>query len=157
MDKKLFTIEIIKTLLLFLIFVSLLLLFLKLNAIDDSLDSITITSSVENRIEKDYSSALRTAGIRNAMISEIMNITAMAQQHYRKPKSMGGGDNSFYGFQIPKALEKSKNANYRIKINYSDSLKITGTGNEIGADGINPVEIELTVTPNSFGRTVIIN
>ena len=157
MDKKLFMIEIIKGSFLLLIFISLIFLYLKLNAIEDSLESITITSSVENRIEEEYSSALHKSVIRSAMWSEIINITAMAQQYNRRPKRIGGGENSFFGFQIPKALEKSESAFYEIHTNYSDSLKIRGIGKEIGADGKNPIEIELTVTPNSFGKIIIIN
>ena len=37
---------------------------------------------------------------RDAVISDLTTLAAMSQQYYRKPTAMGGGGNTFTGWQI---------------------------------------------------------
>jgi hypothetical protein len=38
---------------------------------------------------------------KDGVVSDCTNLGAMAQQYYKKPTSMGGGGNSFVGWQVP--------------------------------------------------------
>ncbi|MDZ7625577.1 MAG: hypothetical protein U5J96_14175 [Ignavibacteriaceae bacterium] len=38
---------------------------------------------------------------KDGIVSDATNLGAMAQQYYKKPTSMGGGGNTFTGWQIP--------------------------------------------------------
>lgn len=49
---------------------------------------------------------------KDTVIAEATNIAALAQQHYKKPTAMGGGNNSFTGFAIPAALATTSTATY---------------------------------------------
>jgi hypothetical protein len=164
MNKKNNLVETIKISVLLLVFGMLVLLYTKLNSIQVALISlnneikkISTSSLIINQIEESYASSVETIRIREAILSDLYHIAAFAQQHYRKPKSLGGGENSFLGFEIPIALQKSKHGVYKIEIIHPDSLKIKGSGYETGADEENPIEIELEVNPKTFSKTIIIN
>ena len=45
----------------------------------------------------------------NAVIADLTTIGSMAQQHYRKPTAMGGGGNTFAGFEVPSSLRNTAN------------------------------------------------
>ncbi len=45
------------------------------------------------------------ASNRDAVISDLNNLGAMAQQYYKKPASMAGGGNTFTGWTIPTQLD----------------------------------------------------
>lgn len=49
---------------------------------------------------------------RDAVIADLNNIGAFAQQYYRKPTALGGGGNSFTGFTIPPILTQTGNGSY---------------------------------------------
>lgn len=168
MNNKFYIIEILKSSILLLIFILLLLLYLKVNNIYDSFDlldngiknisnQLSNTRNIENKIGENFSISNKKSEIRNAMLREIISIASISMQYYRKPKSMNGGNSSFNNFEIPLALQKSETAKYTIQIYNTDSLKIIGYGNEIGADGKNPIKIELQVSPKNIGLTKIIN
>jgi len=40
---------------------------------------------------------------KDGVVSDCTNLGAMAQQYYKKPTSMGGGGNSFLGWEVPGA------------------------------------------------------
>ncbi len=57
-------------------------------------------------------SASAQSANRDAVISDLNNIGAFAQQYYRKPTALGGGGNSFTGFTIPPSLVTTGNGTY---------------------------------------------
>ncbi len=91
---------------------------------------------------------------RDAVIADLNNIGAYAQQYYRKPSSMGGGGNSFTGWTIPPSLTKTGNGTYTATVG-ATVVTLVGTGNEVGNDGKNKVKATAVVTPT--GITVTIN
>lgn len=91
---------------------------------------------------------------RDAMISDLHNIGAFAQEYYRKPTTMGGGGYSFTGWTIPPSLVKTGNGSYTAKVG-ATIITIVGTGNERGNDGKNKVKATAIVTPTSI--TVSVN
>ncbi|OGV02255.1 MAG: hypothetical protein A3J84_07595 [Ignavibacteria bacterium RIFOXYA2_FULL_37_17] len=94
---------------------------------------------------------------RDALIADGTNITSLAQQYYRKPLKIGGGGNSFKGFEIPESLVKTENGSYHIIINNSKSLTITCVGKELGKDGRNFVRVVFVISPHRIVSTDIRN
>jgi hypothetical protein len=88
---------------------------------------------------------------RDAVVSDLNNLGAMAQQFYKKPTSMGGGGNVFTGWDatIPATLLTTANGTYVPGVT-PQVVTIVGTGVEVGQDGTNPVGCTATVTPTSI-------
>lgn len=92
---------------------------------------------------------------RDAVISDLNNIGAFAQQYYRKPTALGGGGNSFTGFTIPPSLTQTANGSYTISGTPSGTvLTIIGTGTETGNDGKTKVKATAVVTPDNITVTI---
>lgn len=91
---------------------------------------------------------------RDAVIADLNNIGAYAQQYYRKPTTMGGGGNSFTGWTIPPSLTKTGNGTYTATVG-ATVVTIVGTGNEIGNDGTNKVRAQAIVTPTSITVSIL--
>ena len=94
-----------------------------------------------------------TSANRDGVISDLNNLSAMAQQYYKKPTSMGGGGNAFTGWVIPTGLDSTANGTYAETVSGS-SVSIVGTGTETGTDGSNPVKATATVTANTISVAV---
>ena len=86
---------------------------------------------------------------RDAVVSDLNNLGAMAQQFYKKPTSMGGGGNLFTGWAIPTNLVSNANGTYSAAV-AAGTVTIEGTGVEIGNDGSAPVKCTATVTPTQI-------
>ena len=94
-----------------------------------------------------------TAANRDGVISDLNNLSAMGQQYYKKPTSMGGGGNTFTGWTIPTGLDSTANGTYAATV-AAASLTIVGTGTEIGNDGSTEVQATATVTANTISVAV---
>ena len=44
---------------------------------------------------------------KDGVVSDCTNLGAMSQQYYKKPTSMGGGGNSFVGWEVPETLDST--------------------------------------------------
>jgi len=129
-----------------------------------------------------------TAGARDAnrdqVVNDLVNLAARAQQFYRRPSAMGGGQQSFgdgngdntdgqISFDLTAADTANANGWYAIypdastagqidainasRIDYASGqlLIIKGWGVEKGNDGTNPVQAYVTVQPDKFVTTVV--
>lgn len=94
-----------------------------------------------------------TAANRDGVISDLNNLSAMGQQFYKKPTSMGGGGNSFAAWTIPTGLDSTANGTYAATPT-ATTISIVGTGTEIGNDGSTPVQATATVTANTISVAV---
>jgi len=94
-----------------------------------------------------------TAANRDGVISDLNNLSAMAQQFYKKPTSMGGGGNTFTSWTIPTGLDSTANGMYAATPSAS-TVSIVGTGYETGDDGTNPVKATATVNSNTISVAV---
>jgi len=96
-----------------------------------------------------------TLANRDGVISDLNNLGAMAQQHYKKPTSMGGGGNTFTGWSLANTgLDSTANGTYTSTVG-AQSVTLVGTGTEIGNAGGNPVQATATVSPTAI--TVVVN
>ena len=84
----------------------------------------------------------------DAVISDLQTIGAMAQQYYRKPGAMGGGGNTFTGFEISPALESTANGTYSASV-AAQLVVLTGTGTAKLADGETALSVVYRVTADS--------
>ncbi|MBU2447499.1 MAG: hypothetical protein KJ666_18250 [Bacteroidetes bacterium] len=90
---------------------------------------------------------------RDAVISDLNTIGNYAQQHYRKPTSMGGGSNTFTGWTIPPAIDTTGNGTYTTTV-AAQTVTLVGLGNEIGNDGSAKVKATATITPTKITTTI---
>ena len=98
---------------------------------------------------------------RDAVTNDLVNLASRAQQYYRRPASMGGGEGSFVGLGadaagLAKLTSKPQNSNgvYSIKTAGTDStVYLLGVGTEKAGDG-NLVQITMLVKPDSAIATV---
>ena len=95
---------------------------------------------------------------RNAVISDLTNLASMAQQYYRKPTALAGGNQSFVGWSIPSSLTSTANGTYSIVgSGTSTSIKLKGLGTDKGNNGTGVVEVTMDVGPNAIDTTKVVN
>jgi hypothetical protein len=83
---------------------------------------------------------------RESLMNEMLHLSSLAVAYYHKPAMLGGGGNSFEGWEIPVEFQKSIDG--KIKYNYQskkDRVTITGTGTEIGNDGSSKIQMKIFV------------
>lgn len=90
---------------------------------------------------------------RDAVISDLNTIGNYAQQYYRKPSSMGGGNNTFTGWTIPPAIDTTGNGTFAATV-AAQTVTLVGTGNETGNDGSAKVKATATITPTNITVTI---
>jgi Tfp pilus assembly protein PilE len=87
---------------------------------------------------------------RNAIIADLNNLAAKAQEYYKKPTSLGGGGNSSLGFAMPTGLGSNANGTYAPGTIAAASITFVGTGTEVGDDGTAKVKHTATVTATAI-------
>ena len=97
---------------------------------------------------------------RDAVTNDMVNLAARAQQFYRRPVAMGGGEGAFNTggpggsglTNITQLTSKSSNSNGRYVLGTvaAATLTLTGIGKEIAGPGAtDTVMVVMTVTPTS--------
>lgn len=97
-----------------------------------------------------------SAANRDAVIADLTNLTSMAQQYYRKPTALGGGNRTFTGWSLPSSLDTTGNGVYTVTI-AAQSVTLTGTGNENGNNGTSAVKVTMILGPDAITSTTINN
>lgn len=85
---------------------------------------------------------------RDGVVSDLNNLGAMGQQFYKKPTSMGGGGNTFAGWELPLELDTTANGNYVATVD-AQSVIIQGYGTELATNG-SKINHTGTVGPSSI-------
>jgi Tfp pilus assembly protein PilE len=93
---------------------------------------------------------------RDAVTNDLVNLAARAQQYYRRPTALGGGQGSFATCTLAQLTSKPTNANgsYALSGASLASVTLTGTGVETGNNGSGPVEVQMIVYADSMTTTV---
>jgi hypothetical protein len=102
---------------------------------------------------------------RDAVVNDLVNLSARAQQFYRRPQSLGGGQNSFLGLNtngisklvnVPSGSTSWVNANgtYTVVSASDSNVVLQGLGNEIGNDASTKVKVTMTVKATASTTTV---
>lgn len=84
---------------------------------------------------------------KDGVVSDCTNLGAMAQQYFKKPLSMGGGGNSFVGFDVPANLATTANGGYVASGQSATNCTITGTPPTVSGYGWT---VTTTVTPTTI-------
>ena len=91
---------------------------------------------------------------RDGVVSDLNNLGAMAQQHYKKPASMGGGNNAFStanggtAWAIPTQLDTTANGNYQATVG-AQTVTIQGYGTEKNDAGTT-IQHQGVISPTSI-------
>lgn len=86
---------------------------------------------------------------RNNVTNELVNLAAMAQQFYQRPSTLGGGNRTFTGWQIPAGLTSTANGSYKIKSIDAQQIVVIGTGNEV-VTGADSVQVQIAINPSTY-------
>ncbi|MFN0158409.1 MAG: hypothetical protein ACKVRP_10105 [Bacteroidota bacterium] len=93
---------------------------------------------------------------RDSISNDLVQYAAQAQKYYRRPQTLGGGNNSFGGLTLSKVTSKSTNANGAYTLSpdpapaTATSVQIIGLGRELGSDGETPLQMTMTVWSDSI-------
>ncbi len=88
---------------------------------------------------------------RDAVVSDLNNLGAIAIQHYKKPVSLGGGGNTFTGWTLPTQLDTTANGRYKVTV-AKQKVTIQGYGVIKTSNG-KLLQYTATVTPK--GTTIV--
>jgi hypothetical protein len=92
---------------------------------------------------------------RDAVTNDLVNLASRAQQYYRRPAALGGGEGKFDGLTDIKQLTsmpggKNPNGTYTFTPGTGNGpVVIKGTGTEIGYDNATAVKVVMNVYPDS--------
>ena len=64
---------------------------------------------------------------RDAIINDLDNLSAMAYQYRIRPSSMGGGEGSYTGFNIPVRMTSNENASYETVLVEANKVRLRAT------------------------------
>ncbi len=101
--------------------------------------------------------AASTAGQANkdAVTSDLYQLSSIARTHYHRLGALGGGGYSFANFKIPQALVQTENGTIEhIQTGHnSDHIHFEGTGTATGENGVDPIRIEFRITIDEIKLT----
>ncbi len=85
---------------------------------------------------------------KDAVISDLNQLIAIARSHYRRPVLLGGGGRSFANFSIPVNFSQNENGiiKHKNKNHNPDHIHFEATGKKTGTDDINSIRIEVRIT-----------
>ena len=94
---------------------------------------------------------------RDAVTNDLVNLASRAQQFYRRPTALGGGQGTFNGLDasatgLQKLTSKPKNANGLYAITGAgdaNTVVLQGVGNEKGNNNTSPIKLTMTVFADS--------
>ena len=109
---------------------------------------------------------------RDAVVNDLNNLASKAQQYWRKPAEMGGGNRSFANFYLDARDTGNANGSYSLFASAptgviyvlgnsapitgaTTELYIIGCGKETGNDPAGPVKVYSRVTPGSVWSHVL--
>ncbi len=91
---------------------------------------------------------------RDILINECSNLATIAISYYKKSSEIGGGGQTFIGWQVPNSMVATVNGSYIAEVN-QDQVIITGTGTEV-VTGNDSIKVQKIVTANEY-HSIIIN
>ena len=112
--------------------------------------TIIVAVAVVVGIQLSSSSAVQAN--RDAVTLHLVTLSAMAQNHYNRPQSMGGGGETFKNFIIPAKMLANEHGKYEHTQtgHDADHIHFTGTGIETGENPKKgPIQIEIRITEDA--------
>ncbi len=150
MEKRMFYVEIYKSIILTLILVLFFAFYQK--------HSSNENSSTESSKKIPSVSQQQVNISRDALLADLKKIASSAQEYFRKPAKLGGGGNSFKGFKVPDNLLKTENMSDPVSVVISkDFVTLEGVGKEIGNDGHSKTGFTIVVGPERIVSIILKN
>jgi Tfp pilus assembly protein PilE len=95
---------------------------------------------------------------REAVVADLTNLASLAQQYYRKPTALGGGNNAFTGWTVPGNLAQTPNMSAAVTATVTaTTVTLVGVGNQTGNDGTTNVKVTMVVGANVITSTTVNN
>jgi Tfp pilus assembly protein PilE len=100
-----------------------------------------------------------TSANRDGVSNDLVNLAARAQQYFRRPKSLGGGGNSFVGLTADAAgLAKLTNMASGKNANGTYTIQSAGTANQVTIQGVGTElvagnKVTMQILSRDAGRT----
>jgi Tfp pilus assembly protein PilE len=92
---------------------------------------------------------------RDAITADLTNLSAMAQQFYRKPVALGGGGNVFTGWTVPANLSQTANMSAAVTPTVAaQTVTLVAVGTETGTNGTSNTKVTVVVTPTGITTTI---
>ncbi len=91
---------------------------------------------------------------RDQVISNLYDLGLLAQQHYKKNASQGGGGGSYIGWSMPTQFQNTASGVFS-QIVRADRVDLSGDGNVIGRNRINNVRVTARVSADGIKITII--
>lgn len=91
---------------------------------------------------------------REQIIASLYDLGLMAQQHYKKDASQGGGGKTFSGWEIPQQLRTTQAGTFDAVVTI-DAVNLSGSGTVIGRNGITVVRATARVDQDGIRVTII--
>ena len=101
-------------------------------------------------ISKDY---MENAN-RDQVISTLYDLGLLAQQHYKKEKTQGGGGGTYAGWTIPNNFRTTHSGTFDEAV-YDDRVDLSAVGTVTGRNGTSPVRATAHVDESGIRVTVI--
>ncbi|MBN2412904.1 hypothetical protein JXQ31_14545 [candidate division KSB1 bacterium] len=103
------------------------------------------------------------ASNQEAVINDLMNMSARAQQYYVKPTGMGGGGNQFDGLGMHHMTPVAIGATSYTNENGTFTISTAGSGDAVTLQGVGSYkdkdgqvcQVQMTIGPNSITTTAI--
>ena len=85
---------------------------------------------------------------RDALMSDLMQLSAQARTYYHRPAMLLGGGNSFANFKIADAVKQSDHGliEHINEGHNPNHIHFQATGTQIGKNGVDPIRIEIILT-----------
>lgn len=91
---------------------------------------------------------------RDQVISSLYDLGLLAQQHYKKDASQGGGGGSYTGWTIPTQLQTTQAGTFR-EVVRTDRVDLSAEGTVIGRNGTTNVRVTARVNEDGIQITII--
>jgi hypothetical protein len=92
---------------------------------------------------------------RDSISNDLAHLASNAQAYHRRPRILGGGEGSFTGLTLYRLTKEPSNSNGTYSLDPDPvtgtpaSVRITGVGTELGANGTDNVTVVMVVFPDS--------
>lgn len=91
---------------------------------------------------------------RDQVVSRLYDLGLLAQQHFKKDATQGGGGGSYIGWTIPSQFHNTQSGSFS-EVVRADRVELSGDGNVIGRNGITNVRVTARVNEDGIKITII--
>ncbi|KAF0149933.1 MAG: Uncharacterized protein FD143_2657 [Ignavibacteria bacterium] len=91
---------------------------------------------------------------RDQVISRLYDLGLLAQQHFKKDVTQGGGSGSYIGWAIPSQFQNTQSGFFSEAVR-TDRVELSGDGNVAGRNGRTNIRVTARVNKDGIKITII--